>query len=187
MALELSRGQRVIVTVGVLMALLLASLDQTIVGTAMPRIVAELNGLTLYAWVGTSYLVASATMVPISGRLGDLFGRKRFIVAGMVGFLGASALCGISPSMLGLVIFRGVQGIFGGVLTPSIFAGIADLYPPQVRARMQGIFTGTFALAAVIGPTAGGVLADAVRWRGGFFRDVPLGIRLPVRVVRGGS
>src|SRR5260221_2249321 len=147
MALELSRGQRVIVTVGVLMALLLASLDQTIVGTAMPRIVAELNGLSLYAWVGTAYVVASATMIPISGRLGDLFGRKRFIVVGLIGFLGASALCGMTRSMIELIVFRGMQGIFGGVLTASVFAVVADLYPPTVRVRMQGIFTGTMALA----------------------------------------
>jgi EmrB/QacA subfamily drug resistance transporter len=185
MALELSRGQRVIVTVGVLMALLLASLDQTIVGTAMPRIVAELNGLSLYAWVGTAYLVASATMVPISGRLGDLFGRKRFIVVGMTGFLAASALCGISQSMLQLILFRGIQGIFGGMLTASVFAVVADLYPPKVRARMQGIFTGTFALAAVIGPTAGGVLADTVGWRWVFYVNVPIGFVALLVIIRG--
>jgi MFS family permease len=131
MTLDLTRTQRVVVTIGVLMGLLLASLDQTIVGTALPRIAAELDGLAAYAWVGTAYLVASATMVPIAGRLGDLFGRKRFIIVGMAGFLGASALCGLSQSMLELILFRGIQGLFAGVLTASVIAVVADLYPQR--------------------------------------------------------
>src|SRR5436189_88546 len=110
MTLELNRTQRVVVTIGVLMGMLLASLDQTIVGTALPRIVEELNGLAGYAWVGTAYLVASATMVPISGRLGDLFGRKLFIIVGMAGFLVASALCGLSQSMLAVIV-RGMPAV----------------------------------------------------------------------------
>jgi len=185
MALELSRTQRVVVTIGVLLGMLLASLDQTIVGTALPRIVEELNGLAAYAWVGTAYLVASATMVPISGRLGDLFGRKVFIITGMVGFLLASALCGLSQTMLELVVFRGVQGLFGGILMSSVFAVVAELYPPKVRARMQGIFTGTFALAAVIGPTLGGVLTDTLGWRWVFYINIPLGILALAVIVRG--
>ena len=185
MSLELSRTQRVVVTIGVLMGMLLASLDQTIVGTALPRIVADLNGLAAYAWVGTAYLVASATMVPISGRLGDLFGRKLFIIIGMAGFLGASALCGMSQSMVELIVFRGIQGLFGGVLMSSVFAVVADLYPPKVRARMQGIFSGTFALAAVIGPTAGGVLTDTLGWRWVFYINLPLGLAALAVIVRG--
>jgi EmrB/QacA subfamily drug resistance transporter len=185
MTLELSRTQRVVVTIGVLMGMLLASLDQTIVGTALPRIVAELNGLAAYAWVGTAYLVASATMVPIAGRLGDLFGRKLFIIVGMAGFLVASALCGLSRSMLELIVFRGVQGLFGGILMSSVFAVVADLYPPKVRARMQGIFSGTFALAAVIGPTLGGVLTDTLGWRWVFYINLPLGLAALAVIARG--
>ncbi|HEV2250568.1 MAG TPA: MDR family MFS transporter [Candidatus Limnocylindria bacterium] len=185
MASELTRTQRVVVTIGVLMGMLLASLDQTIVGTALPRIAAELNGLAAYAWVGTAYLVASATMVPIAGRLGDLFGRKLFIVVGMAGFLGASALCGLSQTMLELIVFRGIQGLFGGILMSSVFAVVADLYPPKVRAKMQGIFSGTFALAAVIGPTLGGVLTDTLGWRWVFYINLPLGVTALAVIVRG--
>jgi EmrB/QacA subfamily drug resistance transporter len=185
MPLELSRTQRVVVTIGVLMGMLLASLDQTVVGTALPRIAAELNGLAAYAWVGTAYLVASATMVPIAGRLGDLFGRKLFIIVGMAGFLVASALCGLTQSMLELIIFRGIQGVFGGILMASVFAVVADIYPPKVRARMQGIFSGTFALAAVIGPTLGGVLTDTLGWRWVFYINLPLGLAALAVIVRG--
>ena len=184
-SLQLSRTQRVVVTVGILMGMLLASLDQTIVGTALPRIASELNGLATYAWVGTAYLVASATMVPISGRLGDLFGRKLFIIVGMAGFLVASALCGLSQTMLELILFRGIQGLFGGILMSSVFAVVADLYPPRVRARMQGIFSGTFALAAVVGPSAGGLLTDTLGWRWVFYINLPLGLLALAVIIRG--
>jgi EmrB/QacA subfamily drug resistance transporter len=185
MSLELSRPQRVVVTIGVLMGMLLASLDSTIVGTALPRIAAELNGIAAYAWVGTAYLVASATMVPISGRLGDLFGRKVFIIVGMAGFLVSSALCGLSQTMLELILFRGIQGLFGGILMSSVFAVVADIYPPKVRARMQGIFSGTFALAAVVGPTLGGVLTDTLGWRWVFYINLPLGLAALAVIIRG--
>jgi EmrB/QacA subfamily drug resistance transporter len=185
MSLQLTRTQRVVVTIGVLMGMLLASLDQTIVGTALPKIAEDLDGLAVYAWVGTAYLVASATMVPIAGRLGDLFGRKLFIIIGLSGFLAASALCGLSQTMAELIIFRGIQGLFGGILMSSVFAVIADLYAPKVRARMQGIFSGTFALAAVIGPTLGGVITDSLGWRWVFYINLPLGLAALVVIVRG--
>src|SRR5436305_2400955 len=111
---EMTRGKLILSTISVMTALLLAALDQTIVGTAMPRIVAELNGLDYYAWVLTAYMVASTTTVPIAGKLGDMFGRKPFLLIGMVGFVLASALCGQSQNMLELVGFRALPGIFGG-------------------------------------------------------------------------
>src|SRR5947199_771133 len=117
MTAELLHGRKLVfATVGVMLALLLAALDQTIVGTAMPRIVSQLNGLDYYAWVTTAYLVTSTVVVPIAGKLGDLFGRKPFLLLGMVGFVAASALCGLSQNMLELVLFRGLQGLFGGLL-----------------------------------------------------------------------
>src|SRR5467141_5221197 len=104
----LSKTSAVLATVGVAMALLLAALDQTIVGVAMPRIVSELHGLNYYAWVTTAYLITSTALVPVAGKLGDMFGRKPFMLAGMVGFIAASALCGVSQNMIELVLFRGV-------------------------------------------------------------------------------
>ncbi|MFN2521099.1 MAG: DHA2 family efflux MFS transporter permease subunit [Candidatus Limnocylindria bacterium] len=172
----LSRAQRVTATAGVLLGLLMAGLDSTIVGTAMPRIVADLNGLASYAWVTTAYLVASTTVVPVSGRLGDLFGRKPFLIGGILGFMGASALCGLAQTMLELVLFRGLQGVFGGVLLSTVFAVIADLFPPTTRVKIQGLFSGTWTLSAIVGPTVGGLLADTLGWRWAFYVNVPLGL-----------
>jgi EmrB/QacA subfamily drug resistance transporter len=174
--LELSRNQKILATAGVAMSLLLASLDQTVVGNSMPRIVAELQGLNYYAWVTTAYLLTSTIILPIAGKFGDMFGRKPFMLAGMVGFVGASALCGISQNMAELVIFRGVQGLFGGMLFASVFAVLADIFPPTQRARMQGVFGGVFGLSAVIGPTIGGWLTDGPGWRWVFYVNVPVGI-----------
>ena len=173
---EMTRNAKIFATVGVGLALFLAALDQTIVGTALPRIVSELNGLEFYAWVATGYMVTSTTLTPIAGKLGDLFGRKPFLLAGMIGFVLASALCGQAQNMAELVAFRAIQGIFGGVLFASVFATLADLFPPDVRARMQGIFGGIFGLASVVGPTIGGYLTDNVGWRWVFYVNVPVGI-----------
>src|SRR5258708_30171333 len=118
----------VLVTVGIMLALFLAAVDQTIVGTARPRIVAELNGLDYYAWVLTAYLVTSTIMTPISGKLGDLFGRKPLLLIGMIGFVLASALCGQARVMMKLCLFRVSQRPFSGVLFSGIFASIADVF-----------------------------------------------------------
>src|SRR5436309_10420391 len=176
MAKTMPRGQLVLATMGVMAALLLASLDQTIVGTALPRIIAELQGLNYYAWVTTAYLVTSTVVVPIAGKLGDMFGRKPFVLAGMIGFVGASALCGLSQNMVELVIFRGTQGLFGGMLFASVFTVLADIFPVEQRARMQGVFGGVFGLSSVIGPTVGGYLTDGPGWRWVFYVNVPVGV-----------
>src|SRR5438094_2002277 len=173
---EMTRNARILATVGVGLALFLAALDQTIVGTALPRIVAELNGLDYYAWVATSYLVTSTTLTPIAGKLGDLFGRKPFLLAGMIGFVLASALCGQAQNITELIAFRVVQGIFGGVLFASVFATIGDLYAPAERAKLQGVFGGIFGIASVVGPTVGGYLTDNLSWRWVFYVNVPVGI-----------
>ncbi len=179
---HLPRRQLIAATIGTMLALLLAALDQTIVGTAMPRIVTELKGLDYYAWVTTAYLVTSTVVVPIAGKLGDMFGRKPFLLAGMIGFVVASALCGLSQDMFMLVVFRGLQGLFGGFLFASVFTVIADLFPPERRGRIQGVFGGVFALSAVIGPTVGGYLTDNLTWRWVFYVNVPVGI-LAVAVI----
>jgi EmrB/QacA subfamily drug resistance transporter len=172
----LPRWQTIGVVAGTMLALLLAALDQTIVGTAMPRIVTELNGLSYYSWVITAYLVASTIMVPIAGKLGDLFGRKPFLLVGMIGFVVASALCGQSHGMLELVVFRTIQGIFGGMLFATVFAVIGDLFPPSQRARLAGLFGAVFGLSSIIGPTAGGYITDTWGWRWVFYVNLPVGI-----------
>jgi EmrB/QacA subfamily drug resistance transporter len=182
MPAEMTRSARILATVGVALALFLAALDQTIVGTALPRIVAELNGLDYFAWVATAYLVTSTTLTPIAGKLGDLFGRKPFLLAGMIGFVVASALCGQSQNMAELIAFRALQGIFGGVLFASVFATIGDLYSPAQRARLQGVFAGIFGIASVVGPVVGGYLTDNLSWRWVFYVNVPVGILAIVAV-----
>lgn len=182
MPAEMTRNARILATVGVALALFLAALDGTIVGIALPQIVADLNGLDYFAWVATSYLVTSTTLTPIAGKLGDLFGRKPFLLAGMIGFVLSSALCGQAQNMAELVAFRGLQGVFGGVLFASVFATIGDLYSPAQRAKLQGVFAGVFGIASVVGPVIGGYLTDSLSWRWVFYVNVPVGL-LSVAVV----
>jgi len=190
-----SRGEVILATLGVALALLLSALDQTVVGVAMPRIVRELHGFTYYAWVTTAYLVTSTAMQPVAGKLGDMFGRKPFLLAGIVGFIAASALCGMSQNMGELVLFRAGQGLFAGVLFASTFAVVADIFPPAQLARMSGVFGGVFGVSSLLGPTLGGFLTDGPGWRWAFYVNVPLGLiavalvvtRLPyVRSARAG-
>src|SRR6195256_2895119 len=178
----LSKTSAVLATLGVAMALLLAALDQTVVGVAMPRIVSELHGLDLYAWVTTAYLITSTALVPVAGKLGDMFGRKPFMGAGMIGFIAASALCGVSQNMFELVLFRAIQGLFGGVLFASTFAVLADVFPPEQRARMSGVFGAVFGLSSVIGPSLGGFLTDGPGWRWVFYVNIPLGVAATILV-----
>jgi EmrB/QacA subfamily drug resistance transporter len=173
---ELTTRIKVLATIGVMLALLLAALDQTIVGTALPRIVAELNGLDRYSWLITGYLVASTVVVPIAGKLGDLFGRKPFLIAGMIGFVAASALCGVSQDMTQLIVFRVLQGLFGGMLFASAFTVLGDIYSPAERARIQGLFGAVFGLSSIIGPVVGGFLTDNLGWRWVFYVNLPVGL-----------
>jgi EmrB/QacA subfamily drug resistance transporter len=156
---------------------MLVALDQTIVSTAMPRIVAELRGFDLYAWVATSYMLASVITIPIFGRLGDLFGRKPFLLAAIAVFTAASVLCGVATNMLFLVLARGLQGIGGGILIGTVFAAVADLFPdPRLRLRWFVFVSSAFGLANVVGPMLGGMLTEHASWRFVFFVNVPIGI-----------
>jgi len=173
---ELSTREKTLATLGVMLTLLLVSLDQTVVGTAMPRIIADLNGLSVYAWVTTAYLVASTVVVPVAGKLGDMFGRKPFMLVGMIGFMAGSWLCGFSQNMTELILFRALQGAFGGMLFANTFTVLADIFDVQQRVRMQGIFGAVFGLSSVIGPTFGGYITDNLGWRWVFYVNVPVGI-----------
>jgi EmrB/QacA subfamily drug resistance transporter len=181
----MSRNRIILATAGTMLALLLAALDQTIVGTAIPRIVADLNGLDRLAWVTTAYLVTSTTMTPIAGKLGDLFGRKPFLLVGMIGFVVASAFCGLAQDMTQLIVARGIQGLFGGVLFATVFTVIGDLFPPSQRAKAQGLFGAVFGLSSIVGPTAGGFITDHWSWRWVFEVNIPVGIIAVAVVVAG--
>lgn len=161
---------------GVLLGLLLSSLDQTIVGTAMPRVIADLGGFEHYAWVATSYMLTSTAAVPIFGKLSDIYGRKIFFIGGMILFMLTSALCGASQTMLQLILFRGLQGIAGGILMTNTFALIADIFPPAERGKWQGVISGTFGLSSILGPALGGWLTDGPGWRWVFYVNIPVGI-----------
>ncbi|CAG4890949.1 Multidrug resistance protein 3 [Paraburkholderia saeva] len=162
---------------GVSFVTMLVALDQTVVGTALPTIVAELKGFELYAWVATSYLLTSVITVPIFGRLGDYYGRKPFVIASIIVFTGASVLCGMANSMLFLVIARGLQGVGGGMLVGTAFACIADLFPDSVvRLRWQVLMSSAFGIANAVGPSLGGFLTQYYGWRSVFYVNLPVGL-----------
>jgi EmrB/QacA subfamily drug resistance transporter len=162
---------------GICFVMMLVALDQTVVGTALPTIVAELRGFELYAWVATSYLLTSVITIPIFGRLGDYYGRKPFVIASIFVFTGASVLCGAANSMLFLVIARGLQGIGGGMLVGTAFACIPDLFPDSVvRLRWQVLISSAFGIANAIGPSLGGFLTQYYGWRSVFYVNLPVGL-----------
>ncbi|HJV41200.1 MDR family MFS transporter [Caulobacter sp.] len=188
-------AERRLTLAALMIVFLLSALDQTIVSTAMPRIISELNGLNLYSWVTTAYLLTSTVMVPIWGKLGDIFGRKPVLISGISIFLAGSWLSGLSgefgtllgvPGMVQLIVFRALQGIGGGALFTTAFAIIADLYPPRERGKFAGIFGSVFGLASVLGPIIGGYFTDhgtvqvgthtVAGWRWVFYVNLPLSL-----------
>ena len=175
-ALGLSHRQKLEILGAVLLALFLGALDQTVVSTAMPQILTDLNGSALYTWVVTIYLLTSTITVPFYGKLSDLFGRKPLLLFGIGVFLIGSALSGLSQTMEQLIIFRGLQGIGAGALFPISLAVIGDLFSPQERGRYQGLFGAVFGLSFILGPAIGGLLTDFVSWHWVFFVNIPIGI-----------
>jgi MFS family permease len=155
---SLPKKQVVLTMAGVLLAMFLGSLDQTVTSAAMPRIIADLNGFAHYTWVTTAYIITSAVVIPITGKLTDMYGRKPFYIAGLIIFTLASLLSGFSQSMLQLIIYRGVQGIGAGIMMANAFTTIGDLFPPVERGKYQGIVSAVFGLSgrfwAAFSPTA---------------------------------
>ncbi|MCH6555397.1 MAG: MFS transporter [Chloroflexi bacterium] len=172
---QLSTRTRVVVMAGTLLGLFTAAMDQTIVSTSLPRIVASLGGLGLFPWVFTSFMITSTTAVPIVGKLTDLFGRKPFYMAGVAILLLGSVLSGLSQSMEQLIAFRAVQGLGAGMILGIAFAIVGDVFPPAERGKWSGLMAGVFASASVLGPLIGGALTDHVNWRWVFYIKLPLG------------
>jgi len=173
---SLPRRQVILTLVGVLLAIFLGSLDQTIVGTAMPRIIADLGGFAHYTWVTTAYLVTSTVVLPITGKLTDMYGRKHFYTAGITVFILGSLLSGLSQTMTQIIIFRGLQGIGAGIMMANAFIVIGDLFPPAERGKYQGLISAVFGISAIIGPILGGFITDAFSWHWVFYINIPLGI-----------
>jgi EmrB/QacA subfamily drug resistance transporter len=193
-ALGLSPRAKLEILGAVLLGLLLGALDQTIVGVALPRIVTELGGQTLYVWSVTIYLLTSTVTVPFYGKLSDLYGRKPLLIIGISIFLIGSALSGLSQDIYQLIFFRGLQGIGAGALFPISLAVIGDLYSPAERGKYQGLFGAVFGLSSIVGPLAGGWLTEHLSWHWIFYINMPVGAvalfiiwRLLPNIKRGGN
>jgi EmrB/QacA subfamily drug resistance transporter len=159
---------------GLMTAILLAAVDQTIVATALPRVVSDLGGLAQYSWVFTSYMLASTVTVPLYGKLGDIYGRRRMFFVAISLFVVGSALCGLAQGMTELIVFRAVQGLGAGGIFPLALAVVGSIVPPRDRGRYQGLIGGAFAFASIIGPALGGFIVDNTSWRWIFYVNVPV-------------
>jgi len=168
-------GRILAIYAGLMVTLLLAALDQTIVATALPRIVSDLGGITQYSWVFTAYMLTSTVTVPLYGKLGDVYGRKYLFLVAIVIFLVGSALCGLAQGMTELVLFRAIQGIGAGGLFPLSLAVIGAIVPPRDRGRYQGLIGAVFAASSIAGPAVGGFIVDNTTWRWIFLVNLPVG------------
>lgn len=172
--MTLPARRKALVLAGVLATMFLAALDQTIVNVSLPRIVEDLGDFDLYVWPFTSYMLSSTALVPVVGKLSDLYGRKPFMLAGIVVFVAGSWLCGAAGDMIQLIAFRAVQGVGAGLIMTTAFTSVGDLFAPRERGRWIGLFGGVFGLASIIGPLAGGALTDNLSWRWIFYINIPI-------------
>ena len=174
--LAVTHRQRNLILLGVLVGMLVAAINQTSVTTVLPTIAADLHGLDLYTWVFTASMLASAVSVPVFGKLSDIYGRRSLYIAGVTIFLVGAVGCAISQSMEQLIAARVVQGVGMGAIMPLAMAIIADVIPANARGKWQGLMGAVFGLATVLGPLAGGAVADAFGWRWVFWVNLPLGV-----------
>jgi EmrB/QacA subfamily drug resistance transporter len=172
----MSRNRILLVTAGIMVSLFLASMESTVVATAMPTIVSELGGLEHYSWVFSAYMLASTTTVPLYGKLSDLYGRRNLYIIAMALFLTGSILCGRADSMASLILARGLQGVGAGGIMPLAFILIGEMFSLEQRAKMQGLFSGVWGVSSIAGPLLGGLLVDQFSWRWVFYINVPFGL-----------
>jgi EmrB/QacA subfamily drug resistance transporter len=172
----MTKKAKIIVTIALMLGISLASLDTTIVGTALPSIVGKLGGITLYSWVFSAYLLTSTTTVPIYGKLADIFGRKPVFLFGTALFLIGSAASGASQSMEQLIVFRAIQGLGAGAVLPIVLTIIGDIFALEERAKVQGLFSGVWAASSIVGPALGGLIVDHFSWRWVFYINIPFGL-----------
>ncbi len=175
----------VFILVGLITGLLLGALDQTIVATAGGVIIADLGGLSLYAWVFSAYILTQTVSIPVFGKLSDLYGRRKFLILGSIIFMAGSILSGTSQNIDELIVFRAIQGIGSGAFFPIALAVVGVVFPPNLRGRIQGVFASVFGIASVVGPSLGSYLVDALNWRWIFYVNLPLGI-ISIILVRAG-
>lgn len=175
MSVEPGRSRK-LVTGALALAMFLAALEATAVGTAMPTVVADLGGVSRYSWVFSAYLLASTTTVPMFGKLADLFGRLRIITICVFLFLLGAALCGMAQTFPQLILFRAIQGIGAGGVIPVAITIVGDIYNLEERGRIQGVFSGVWAISSLVGPAAGGLITDLLSWRWVFYINLPFGI-----------
>jgi len=174
--MEMNRNKRNWTIAALLLSIFLSSLDQTIVSTALPSIVQKIGGLDVVSWVFTIYMLASTAIMPVVGKLSDMYGRKRFYIAGLALFTGGSLLCGLATSMTQLIVFRGIQGLGAGFLMPITFTLIFTIIPQERAGKFQALFMGVYALSSVVGPTIGSVITEQLNWHWNFFVNIPFGI-----------
>ena len=173
---NLAKDQIIMVMAGLMVGLLVAAFDYSIIATAMPKVIRSLDGMEYYVWPFTSYMLTSTISLILFGKLSDIYGRKHVLIAGIITFVITSVMCGFATNMFQLIIYRGLQGIGGGILLSLPFVVVGEIFSPRERAKYMGILGSVFGLADVLGPILGGVITDTLGWRWVFFVNVPVGI-----------